>query len=568
MQWIVLFLVSSAAATLACLVVACLARVLSLIPWAGVRKWVVILFALMLAVLVAWIATTAYYFPDSYHDLWRMIVDDYRALPSFTLLLIVPAATAAAFYLGALVSGFRPEPLVPYEPRAANWSLRGLAAWFALMAGVLSVALVVQNFELRQDLREQQAEAEGVARKLAPASADAADNAAVHYQRVVDMMDEINKWREEGPYDDLTEQLLKCDIEDDAVAEYFRRLEPMFAELRLAAKCNRCRFDDKYVPLHIIDGMEARYSIITAMQLVRQLSNYRACQGRPAEAIECLELIRRFVGHLDDDPRAREGVFYYWCESWIRQGVEHLSAHGEELPPEVLRRLVATEPLPTEKIYREGIQWHAAAIEQHLVNVYSGAEFERKDFRFDEAFGRDRDKRMPRWLLLAAMRATTQRDELAALRATFPFIERPKDDAAWEPRWEEASPSGNLVSGALSISYLPYWVDRAESNRRLTNIAVAATLYRQDEGQWPESLEALVPKYLEKVLPPAEGEEPFRVKATDGGMMVYSADLDGEFKKFEDKPAWWESAGEFVHSGYSLFLGRARERLIEFEPGW
>jgi hypothetical protein len=567
MQWVVLFLISAAAATLACIVVGLLARLVSLIPWAGLRKWLVILCALSLLALVAWLAVLGFYFSEDFRDLWRMVVNDYRTLPYFTLLLTVPAVTAAAFGVGALVSGFRPEPFVPYEPRASYWSLRGMAAWLALMAGVLSLALVAQDFTLREDLREHAAEAADVARKLAPASVDAADNAAVHYQRVVDMMDEINKWREEGP-DDLTEQLLKCEVEDEAVAEYFRRLEPMFAELRLAARCNHCRFDDKYVPLHIIDGMEARYALITAMQLVRQLSNYQACQARPAEAIESLELIRRFVDHLDDDPRAREGVFYYWCEGWVQQGVEHLSAHGGELPPEVLHRLVVTEPLPTETIYREGIQWHAAAIQQHVVNVYSGAEFQRPEFQFDQAFGQGRDKTAPHWLLLAAMRATTQSDELAALRATFPFVERPDDDDAWKRKWDEAIPSGRLVSSALSISYLPHWVDRAEADRRLTNIAVAAMLYRQDEGQWPESLEALVPKHLEAVLPPGEGEEPFRVKAIEGGLMVYSADLDDEFKKFEDKQAWWESAGDFVHSGYSLFLGRARERLIEFEPGW
>jgi hypothetical protein len=569
MQWVVLFLICAVASTLACLTVGCLARLLSLAPWAGLRKWIVIFSAFLLILPVAWLIITAVYFPDDYQDLWHIVVNDYRELPTYTLLLVVPAAVGGVFFLAALVGGFLPEPLIPYEPRAAYWSLRGLIGWLGLMTGLAIVALVWQDIALQASLREQQAEAESVARQLAPEAVAEADNAAVHYQRVVDMMDGINKWRDEGDYDDLVERLLKCDVEDEKFEEYFQRLKPMFDELRLAAKCSECRFDEKYVPLHIIDGMDARYALVTAMQLARQMSNYRACQGRPAEAVEHLELIRRYVVHLGNDPRAREGVFYYWCEGWIRQGVEHLVTHSEELPAKDLRRLISTDSLPAETIYREGIQWHAAAIQRHLVNIYIGAEFERDGFRFDEAFG-DRNKRkLPRWLLLAGMRTTTQRDEMAALEATFPFIVRPEDDGAWEPHWDEATPSGNLVSRALSISYLPHWVDRSETDRRLTNIAVAAALYRQDEGKWPESLDVLAPKYLAEIPRPAEGEEPFRVKSIDGGLMVYSADLDKLFGKFEDKEGWWQEVAEgATHYGDCLFLGRARHRLIEFERFW
>jgi hypothetical protein len=341
----------------------------------------------------------------------------------------------------------------------------------------------------------------------------------------------------------------------------------MFAELRQAAELTQCGFDDKYLPVYVIDAMETRYRLLSALRMVRQLADYRVCQGRPADAVACLEQIRRYEEHMKADPRACEPTFYYWLESSIRQGVEHISAHSEGLPAEDMRRLITARALPTEEIYRDGIKWHAAAIQQHLFNCYSGAEYERPEFQFEQAFG-DREKRqLPRWLWLAGMRLTSARDDLDAVRALFPFTADPHGDAAWKPHWDDVSPQGTLVSSAQSISYMPYWADRGEANRRLTNIGVAAALYRQDEGEWPESLDVLAPKYLDEILPPSDGEKPFRVKVIEGGMMVYSAELDDEFEKFEDEQAWWERASDFVQMGYSMFLGQARERLIEFEPG-
>jgi hypothetical protein len=113
-----------------------------------------------------------------------------------------------------------------------------------------------------------------------------------------------------------------------------------------------------------------------------------------------------------------------------------------------------------------------------------------------------------------------------------------------------------------------HWLADAEATRRMTNIGVAAALYRQDEGRWPTSLEALAPKYLAEVPLPGEGEEPLRLKAIDGGLMVYSAEMVEQMGKFKDARAWWEEAGESYHYAYCLFLGRARERMIEFEREW
>jgi hypothetical protein len=543
MQWVVLFLISATAASLACIVVACMARVASVIPWAGVRKWSVILFAIMLVTLVACIGISACYFPEGYRDLWRTIVDDYRALPSYTLLLFVPIVTTAAFYLGALIAGFRPEPFVPYEPRAAYWPLRGLLGWLTFMAGLSVVALIVQDFGLRGALLEQQEKAAATAQELAPAEVSEGDNAAPAYLRAADLAD---------------------DVDEDNNDWSSKRI--LYAKLRQASAKPLCRFDDEHIPVHVVDAMDTRYGIVGAMGMLSRLAEYRVCQGRPKEAIDCLRQIRRYEQHMADDPRACEPAFYYWFESWVRQGLEHMSAHAESLPTEELRTLVTTEPLATEKIFRDGIKWHAAAIQQHLFDCYTGVAFDREEFQFQEIFGDRKGRKLPRWLVLAGMRALWARDDMAAVRAIFPFTERPNDPDAWNPHWDDVSPTGWLASSAQSISYLPHWADRAEANRRLTNIAAAAMLYRQDKDAWPATLDALTPDYLAEIEPPGDGEEPFRLKSIDGGMMVYSAELDKDFRGFKDARAWWEEAGEFVHAGYCLFLGRARERLIDFEP--
>jgi hypothetical protein len=57
--------------------------------------------------------------------------------------------------------------------------------------------------------------------------------------------------------------------------------------------------------------------------------------------------------------------------------------------------------------------------------------------------------------------------------------------------------------------------------------ALAAECYRMDRGDWPLSLGALVPEYLDAVPIDHFDGRPLRLKRTDTGLVIYSIDRDG-----------------------------------------
>ncbi|MBX9656318.1 hypothetical protein K2Y11_22090 [bacterium] len=66
----------------------------------------------------------------------------------------------------------------------------------------------------------------------------------------------------------------------------------------------------------------------------------------------------------------------------------------------------------------------------------------------------------------------------------------------------------------------------AELDRNTAMIALALTIFKRQEGHWPDRLDELVPRYLPSLPPdPADGQ-PLRYKLTESGPMVYSIGED------------------------------------------
>jgi hypothetical protein len=95
--------------------------------------------------------------------------------------------------------------------------------------------------------------------------------------------------------------------------------------------------------------------------------------------------------------------------------------------------------------------------------------------------------------------------------------------------------SSNLVGGTGTGRAIQLHM-RMRSERRMSAVSLAAQLYRTDHGDWPPSLEALVPQYLPQVPRDAvaAGDAPLRYLLVKGGLpdgsdrpLVYSVGVNG-----------------------------------------
>jgi hypothetical protein len=89
-----------------------------------------------------------------------------------------------------------------------------------------------------------------------------------------------------------------------------------------------------------------------------------------------------------------------------------------------------------------------------------------------------------------------------------------------DARAERATSSLGIVSGDARASF------RLRACLRCAYAAVAMERYRQEEGDWPASLETLVPHYLKQMPTDPYDGQPLRLKRLLDGIVVYSVGED------------------------------------------
>lgn len=553
MSWVILLIAVAWAVTFATLLVTAAAEVLSWIPNASVRRWLVIVPGLSVAFFATLMLVGIYFFPETVTDRLREARSSYHAFPTTTIFAI---ANAAAFVLGLFVLtlwGFWPQRGVPYQPRAIEWGVRRWHRRFWLVALVALCAVLVQDVELRMRLGRMEKRALALAGTLAPPSVPREDNAAIHYQQAIDMLTDVREWQEEGKYREVYTGDTICACDSEERQEYFQRLEPLFDEMRQAAARSGCRFDDSYQPVDVLDGMESSYRLVELAQKLSRHARYMICQQRPGDALADLRAIRGLEDHLLQDPRNAETVFLYWFEAWILDTIDQLATYCDDISVEEARQLFA-EPHDVEEFHREVRKWRAAVVQVHLVKTLDGRNYLRPEFH-DEFFASP----VRRAIGCQVMRLLFGRDEMQSIYSYYPFLLRPEDPDSWIDRtWDDARPGGNIVERAQQTGAYAHWARKANADRQLSNIGIAAALYHQQHGNWPHAMDDLVPDFLP--APPIDSltDEPFQWMNIDGGVMVYSLYDQSVFDEFDNSPEWWLEVADFHRR--AIFLGEAYRR--------
>src|SRR5262245_25009225 len=95
---------------------------------------------------------------------------------------------------------------------------------------------------------------------------------------------------------------------------------------------------------------------------------------------------------------------------------------------------------------------------------------------------------------------------------------------------ERGTTLGNVMMGLLAtaVTKVQASVDRREQVYRNLQIAFALAAYQRDNTRYPDSLDALTPKYLAKIPNDLFTDKPLIYRKTDSGYSLYSFGPDGK----------------------------------------
>ena len=80
--------------------------------------------------------------------------------------------------------------------------------------------------------------------------------------------------------------------------------------------------------------------------------------------------------------------------------------------------------------------------------------------------------------------------------------------------------------------------ERIRVRQSLAETALALALYRVDRGEFPKSLDALVPAYIDTYPLDTFDGQPIRYRRRDEGYVLYSVDADGRDNNGLRPGAW------------------------------
>jgi len=103
-------------------------------------------------------------------------------------------------------------------------------------------------------------------------------------------------------------------------------------------------------------------------------------------------------------------------------------------------------------------------------------------------------------------------------------------------RWSDLTPEsrGRLVGDLVftltppALSKFQQSFDRIEQAERNLHIGIALAAYRRDRGSYPRALDALAPKYLDKVPDDLFAGKPLVYKPSENGYLLYSVGPNGK----------------------------------------
>jgi hypothetical protein len=344
------------------------------------------------------------------------------------------------------------------------------------------------------------------------------------------------------------------------------QVEPARAEARKLIGMTRGRF-----PLVWIDNViETKLHSPAARDAADLLRYEAALASQGGTADDAVALVRGVVGaarSVGDEPTLISCLIRLACDAKALAALERALAQGEPSPRELeavqaLLEKEAAEPLFTPAVRGERAGMHRMletlrnrgtglasltgskpGIETGVVNLLGPTLARRSHGRMLHLLNE----------YVAASRLPLEQQQ-AALKDL-------------EKKVIQAKLDYDVVTALL----MPAMIKVSEANKRGVGnlrcafVAVALERYRRDHGRWPETLDALVPKYLGAVPTDPQDGKPLRYKRRPAGVVVYWLGPDGtdDGGNLDRRNPWTKGTDQ----GFQLWdVGQRRQPAPEKSP--
>ncbi|MFC1839339.1 hypothetical protein ACFL1N_07155 [Thermodesulfobacteriota bacterium] len=102
-------------------------------------------------------------------------------------------------------------------------------------------------------------------------------------------------------------------------------------------------------------------------------------------------------------------------------------------------------------------------------------------------------------------------------------------------------------------------VGRMTAGRSQMELALAAASYKAENGKYPDSLEVLVPDYIESVPEDPFDGKPMKLKVVDGGLDIYSVGEDENLRYYRGEIHFYLGPGPFNEYRYKPAMETAKK---------
>lgn len=314
-----------------------------------------------------------------------------------------------------------------------------------------------------------------------------------------------------------------------SLRESLQRVEPARTQARKLIGMTRGRFPLEWQKQLLVWKRLDSEDAGTAVNLLHYETALAAQDG---DADGAMAFVRGLVGaarSIGDEPFIRSALMRLGCNASAVVALERALAQGEPSARELVALQALLEKEAAEPLLIQMVRGERAGMQQLLLSLRDGearlSQLAGANGAFEKAWVEFSRPALVRRSHAHTLRLLNEYVEISKL----PLDKQPPAMRKLENKVRQAKLHYDVVTALLMPAIIrPSEVyRRGVGNLRCAAVAVALERYRREDGDWPSTLDALVPKYLTAVPTDPQDGKPLRFKRRPDGVVVYWLGPDG-----------------------------------------